>query len=530
MEQGVLTPPAVDAPSRPTVVVLPAEPPRPRRPLRPAEPAAYWLNLAGWGFVVLGVLVRLRQFAPGHSLWLDETLLALNLEARGFMGLTQTLEHHQVSPLGFLWANELLTNALGVNEYSLRLLSFVAGVAALPVFYLVARRVVGLWGAVVGVAFFAVSRELIGYSVEFKHYEVEVLATAAVLYLTLRLLDDPANMRRWLALAAVGLAALMMTFAAVFVLAAAGLTLLVSRVRRAGVRATWPVFACGVVWMAAFVPLTLAQLARDGGDARLQDYWAGAFMPLVPRSGAEARWFLDAWFGVFDATVGGSEVVMANRIGLLLGPLAVLGLFVLWQRKRSALVMVVLPVVLTLAASAAQAYPFADRLLLFLAPLVLLAVAAGAGAILRGLASESRGAAVVCAAAVLLFSVAEGAGRLVKSEPREDWRGLIEQVSEHALPGDLVLPVNAAGAPWLYYAPRLGVDRLEEAKPVSRGDAVDMDATAAAWRGHGRVWVIARGGAKGERMSEWSQRLEPYAVRGRTVQEKSAAAVLYEFR
>ena len=32
-----------------------------------------------WGFVVIGVLLRLRQFTFDRSLWLDESALALNI-------------------------------------------------------------------------------------------------------------------------------------------------------------------------------------------------------------------------------------------------------------------------------------------------------------------------------------------------------------------------------------------------------------------------------------------------------------------
>jgi hypothetical protein len=57
--------------------------------------------------------------------------------------------------------------------------------------------------------------------------------------------------------------------------------------------------------------------------------------------------------------------------------LALIGVARLWTLDRHRLVLLMLPVALTLAAASLRLYPFHGRLVLFLAPIPLLAIAAG---------------------------------------------------------------------------------------------------------------------------------------------------------
>ncbi len=64
----------------------------------PEEYSWRWM----WPVLILGLGLRLAQYATGRSLWLDEALLALNIIHRPIGGLFRVLDYHQGAPLGFL--------------------------------------------------------------------------------------------------------------------------------------------------------------------------------------------------------------------------------------------------------------------------------------------------------------------------------------------------------------------------------------------------------------------------------------------
>ena len=75
----------------------------------PSTKTAY----VGWSLIVLGTLLRLRQYFSGRSLWADEASLAYNLVHRDFLGLMRPLNYDQGAPVGFLFIEKLLITVLG---------------------------------------------------------------------------------------------------------------------------------------------------------------------------------------------------------------------------------------------------------------------------------------------------------------------------------------------------------------------------------------------------------------------------------
>ncbi len=78
---------------------------------------------------LLGILLRLRQYFIGRSLWVDEAMLALNIVNRNFAGLLKPLDLDQGAPIGFLLVEKVFNLLLGRNEYSLRLFPLLLGLA-----------------------------------------------------------------------------------------------------------------------------------------------------------------------------------------------------------------------------------------------------------------------------------------------------------------------------------------------------------------------------------------------------------------
>lgn len=86
--------------------------------------------------VAAGIIIRVAVYLYKRSLWLDESMLALNVFNRSYAGLLQRLDMDQIAPPLFLFASKFIHSLWGELEYSLRLLPLLSGCLTL---YLLGR-------------------------------------------------------------------------------------------------------------------------------------------------------------------------------------------------------------------------------------------------------------------------------------------------------------------------------------------------------------------------------------------------------
>ena len=80
-----------------------------------------WEKAAAAILILAGVVLRIRQYLTGRSLWADEAMLALNIVERDFAGMFRPLEYDQGAPIGFLLVEKLFNAILGKHEFALRM-------------------------------------------------------------------------------------------------------------------------------------------------------------------------------------------------------------------------------------------------------------------------------------------------------------------------------------------------------------------------------------------------------------------------
>jgi uncharacterized membrane protein len=318
------------------------------------------------GLIGLGILLRLRQYLTGRSLWLDEAMLASSVVDRGFAGLFQPLEYGQGSPVGFLLVEKAFHLLFGRSEYSLRLFPLLAGLAAVWLFYLLLQRVTHGPALLTALALFALNPRLIYYSSEVKQYILDVAFTVGLLLLAVRLFDIHPQRSDFHRLALTGFFALWFSHPALFVLAGVGLSLATLYIRRRDYASLKLTAAMGMVWLLTFGLLYVLLLKRLQQDAFMQEYWQAGFLPIPPWS--DAGWFAEnihqnigVQFGIPYAT----DIVF----GLIL-----VGWAVLWRSNPNLAICLGLIFLIPLAASALKIYPIIERLILFLIPVGLLLI------------------------------------------------------------------------------------------------------------------------------------------------------------
>jgi uncharacterized membrane protein len=469
------------------------------------------LDVLVWVLIGVGVVYRVGRFAMNRSLWLDEIFLANNLIHKTWAGLLGPLDYRQGAPPLFLMAEKLAITVLGPSEMAMRLVSLVGGIAALLLMRAVARRLLGRQAAVVAVALLVFAEPAIYYSAEVKQYSTDLMTTLGVLWVGLWYHERP-DARRAAGLAVVGVVAIYLSHPAVFVLAAVGGALLAHGAYR-GERVVLRRTALAVgTWGVAFVPDYLWFLRPLGHDAGLLHHWADGFMPWSTTAGP---WVAGAVMAVFS-----DYATLWMRWPMLGFLVALLGVAVL-ARRRVALIVLVGPGLVVLAAAALHQYPFSGRLLLFLVPTAILLMAAAF--------VEPKDRRLVAGQVVLLGLLIAGLVHKPISHGREEIRDVLRDLSAEARAGDVVYVAHGAHAGYAYYRERYplpaGVSTVNGHDPDDDPEAYAKD-LAELPRG-GRVWLLfshtPTGDSADRRMTTLIGR-EP----AERVERRGAGAYLYE--
>ncbi|MFN8473909.1 MAG: glycosyltransferase family 39 protein [Anaerolineae bacterium] len=478
------------------------------------------------GFVLIGVVLRLRLYFVGASLWLDEAMLANNIVNRSFAGLLQPLDHDQGAPVGFLLLQKGVIKTLGNADYILRLWPLIAGIAALCLMYPVARRVLDTTGALAATALFAISPALITYSATVKQYSTDVLAGQLLLLAGLTALDRHPSRWPLILLGVGGGLAVWMSHPSVFVLAGIGVSLAFFLISRRDWSGLAYLLGAAAIWGLAFLGVYLVSLRALAANNFLTAFWHDLFFPAP--FWQHLDWLGPAFLGLLNNPGG-----LPGGFGLLL---LVAGAAWLLRKRWPVGLMLLLPWLATLAASAAQRYPFGDRLALFLTPSLYLFVGGAIELVERSVGRVRQsyglpaGAAIV--AALLPFLLLGSWNAEMHPGPVENVKPLLAYVERHKQPGD-VLFVYYGGDPAVnYYAPfydlanvRLVIGDEHRSAPTAYLQEVDR------FVGEPRVWVLF------SHVCDWCQVDEPKYITehldgvGRQLDElqaEGAALYLYD--
>ena len=316
--------------------------------------------------LLLGFILRLKQFLIGRSLWLDEAMLALNIVNRSFAGLLKPLDYDQGAPIGFLLVEKSMNLLFGDHELVFRFIPFVVGVTAPYLFYLLLRHTNSEIGLLTGLALFAVCPELIYYSSEMKQYIVDVTVAITLLLLAMPILERRAVKRDYINLGLVGILALWFSHSALFILAGLGVGLLFQELSQRNKSNMLTIFIVGASWLANLGLIYLVTLQDLSQNTFLLNYWQENFMPLPPWT--DWGWFTLVFNGLIQNQIGISAPAW------LIFVILVFGFMLLVSKNKSYASALFAVFIFSLIASAIRVYPFGGRLSLFLVPLIIILI------------------------------------------------------------------------------------------------------------------------------------------------------------
>jgi hypothetical protein len=323
------------------------------------------------GIVGFGIILRIAQYAANGSLWLDEALLALNIVDRSFIELMQPLNYNQGAPIGFLFIEKFAIQILGNTDYVFRLFPFVAGIASLLVMYKIASIFLDTTGKIVATGSFAISGKLVYYTSQAKQYSSDALISLLLLFVAYKCLESKIYKPRYIALIVSGVVSMWISHPSLFMLVGVSSGLALDQLIRPDRRRVNWLGITFLIWTVNFVILYFVSLRSLAANSALLDYWRNAFMPMPPWRGF--AWILNAFPAMFENPVGLVGPLTAS-IGMVV---FLAGCISFFFKKRQLALFLIVPFPIVFLASGLQKYPFGDRLLLFIVPIVLLLIGEG---------------------------------------------------------------------------------------------------------------------------------------------------------
>jgi hypothetical protein len=444
-----------------------------------------------WTLVAAGAALRIFQYACDTSLWFDELSIVRNLVQRSASRLLlEPLAYHQVAPVGFLVAEKAISRVLGTSDLAFRFLLLLVGLGALVLFYRLAERLLDGYAVAFAVAAFAIGAPFIRYCAEVKQYGIDIAAAIALGLIGLRLRDADSTATRCALAGIAGAVLVWFSQPTVFVLAGLGAALLLAWLRERDPQTRRALLVTVPIWAAASVAATLVAIRLVTPETRafMDQFWRyrGGFPPWPLRKPGDVLWLWDRTTEIFS-----NEMVLRYPWAPLYGALVIVGFIVLWRRDWFGAFVLLGPLSVTVLAAVAQQYPFRTRLVVFLLPSLILAVAQAAEAIRRR-ASRLHPA---LGGAFLAAIFAGPAWAFIATPPPyriEDHKTVLAFVREHRRAGDAVFVFPYACEAMERYGPEYGLGPADyQVGGCSRDDRRVFLRDVDRYRGMPRVWLIA---------------------------------------
>jgi uncharacterized membrane protein YuzA (DUF378 family) len=406
----------------------------------PAVAARLSLVLIG-----IGALVRLVQYLSGRSLWLDESFLWLNLSHKSASDLLGPLDLAQGAPPLFALSEKLSIDLFGDGEMALRLVPLLAGLAALPLVYLVARRCLRPAAVPVAVALIALSTPITYYATEAKQYSLDLAVGLALLLLGLWIADARLTAVRGAIAAAAGAIAVWASDPSVFVLGGIGASLLVAAVLSGDRRRLAGLLGVTGAWLVSFGFVYVVHVTNV---SEVRELTSGNTGPLE-RLAEVPRGVVD----LFDQPIG-----VPTALSGFAAFLAAVGALAMYQRGRGLHVaLLTSPIAVMAIAVMLGQYPIGIRFGMFLVgPLVILA-AAGTEALARATRGFSPLIGALIVVAILAAPAVRSAHLLAAPLKLQEQNEVVSYVAQHRRPGDAIYVYYAAQYAFAYYGPRNGI-------------------------------------------------------------------------
>ncbi len=445
---------------------------------------------------VFGAGLRFWHHFTRGALWIDEAGLAMNITSTTLSEAGTPFLYYQACGYGFLLIGKLFVALMGNSERVLRSLPLLCGLATPWLAYLIARRTLSKTTAWLTFLLCSINPALVYYSAEFKPYGTDAFVATLLILLAARALEKPRSPGAQIALAIYGATAPWLSLPAIFVMGGVGGTLLLADLlRRHPFKRILFTGLMLVGWVLSFVLHYLMFMAHSATaySKHIKAFWNPGFAPFPPTSLADLKWYAGKYFFAFFDPGGFNPRYFG-------GLLFALGALLLLRKGALRALFLLSTFGLLYVASALQKYPAVGRLLVFVAPLILMLCALGATAVLT---TPKRWLRLTGAVLLGLSFISTGTlcfqrlGQTIHSQP--DLKDSIAFILENHRPQDVIFVEDSLEWSFDYYAHRAGLKNVavfrmtqrDQRLPLRAGD--DRHPQISELKvslGRPRVWVL----------------------------------------
>jgi len=321
--------------------------------------------------MALAAIVRFAIFLQSRDLFLDEVNVARNLYERDFVALLQPLAYEQFAPPLFLWITKASALLFGFSEMALRLFPYLSGIVSILLLVYLIDILLEKKYAIYPMALFAGGYLFLHYNTELKQYSSDFMMTLLLLVAAIKSdshYRDKKFLLIWILLGSLGL---WLSMPSVFILFGIGLYWVVKLIKAKDYKALSYIIVIGGVWFLQFGLYFLFILKDQISSAYLQNYHDSSFLYFSYKIPAVVH-DLKVLSGMLGHTGGFTTLALiTNSLLLLVGSIA------LYRKEKLRSLLFFAPLATLMLASILHKYALADRLVLFIFPILFVLLAYG---------------------------------------------------------------------------------------------------------------------------------------------------------
>ena len=437
-----------------------------------------------WAIIGVGVVLRIIQYFYNRSLTEGEAALALNIIQRSYGELLKPLAYVQAAPLGFLILEKAMTNLFGSHEYALRLFPLIAGIVSLFLFFEIAKKTINDKALPIALILFAVGDHLIYFASEVKQYSSDVAFALLILLLAVNILEHKYRYKDIFLFGCASAISFWFSHPALFSFGAAIVVICFTILRnRQWNILLWLCIAL-IVALTSFIMNYSISLESLISSNLFAASWHSRFesFPQVP---LDPQWLGYVLLRLFKFPVGLSLYELFLAVFSFLA-----GCALFFYRRKRILLLLLLPIVFTLIAAEFKKYPFEGRLVLFMAPLIILIIAEGISYIQRKAALGSPLVGIVLVFLLIFEPVVRAGYHLIVPRAPEELRTVMEYTNTHYRDGDVIYLYYASLNAFQFYKDRFRFSDDYRVGVDARSDWTQYDRDLRQLVGEERVWIM----------------------------------------